>query len=284
MENGVNKVFADKDILIGARGIGVERKGRWLIRAVDIAVHRGEIVSLIGPNGSGKSTTAKSLLGLIAVTEGTVERTNGLKIGYVPQKLTVDWSLPLTVKRLMTLTSAHSRQDIEKALEEVGILHLADAEVQSLSGGEFQRALIARAIVRKPDLLVLDEPVQGVDFSGEIALYELISDLRDRLGCGVLLISHDLHIVMGKTDTVVCLNGHVCCHGSPQSVTASPEYIDLFGHRAADALAVYTHHHDHAHDAQGRAVPLAGDENCTSCDGHDHSHRGETGEKGGRHA
>lgn len=260
----------DKATLIEARGIGVSRSGKWLIRGVDLSVRRGEIVSLIGPNGSGKSTTAKSLLGLMDVDEGTVHRDAGLTIGYVPQRLTIDGSLPLTVRRLMCLTSHHEAAEIDAALAETGMLGLAEAEVQSLSGGEFQRALIARALVRKPDLLVLDEPVQGVDFSGEIALYELISDLRDRLACGVLLISHDLHIVMGKTDTVVCLNGHVCCHGTPQSVTASEEYINLFGHRAADALAVYTHHHDHAHSADGHVVPLEDGDGCTACEGHDH--------------
>src|SRR5690606_2033793 len=151
----------------------------------------------------------------------------------------------------MTLSASHAASDIREALYSVGIAHLARAEVQALSGGEFQRALLARAILRKPDLLVLDEPVQGVDFSGEVAMYELIGAIRDRTGCGVLLISHDLHVVMARTDTVICLNGHVCCSGTPESVTQSPEYRRLFGSRGAEMLAIYRHHHDHTHLPDG---------------------------------
>jgi zinc transport system ATP-binding protein len=243
-------------LLVAARGLGVKREGRWLVRHVDLALHQGEILTLIGPNGAGKSTTARALLGLIRPDAGTVERARGLAVGYVPQRLTLDWTLPLTVRRLMTLTGRHPRADIERALAQVGIGHLADARVQTLSGGEFQRALLARAIIRRPQLLVLDEPVQNVDFSGEIALYELIRGLRDELGCGILLISHDLHIVMAHTDTVLCLNGHVCCHGTPQAVTESPEYRRLFGVRASGTLAVYRHHHDHIHRADGSVVHL----------------------------
>ncbi|MGI9412647.1 MAG: ATP-binding cassette domain-containing protein [Hyphomicrobiales bacterium] len=242
--------------LAGISGLGIHRGGRWLLRNVDLSVQRGEIVTLIGPNGSGKTTCAKALLGLLACDEGEAWIAKGARIGYVPQRFVVDWTLPLTVRRLMTLTDSHSRGDVEAALEEVGISHLIDAAVQTLSGGELQRALLARALVRKPDLLVLDEPVQGVDFSGEIALYGLIRDIRDRLACGVLLISHDLHIVMAETDTVVCLNGHVCCSGTPKVVAEDPEYRKLFGPKAADALAVYRHDHDHTHAHDGSVVPL----------------------------
>ena len=209
--------------LIKGEGLGVRRGGHWLIRNVGLSVRPGEIVSLIGPNGSGKSTTAKVVLGNLVPDEGAVTMKPDLRIGYVPQTLHIDWTMPLTVRRLMSLTSRHGRDAVAAALEDVGIPHLADAEVQHLSGGEFQRALLARAIVRRPDLLVLDEPVQGVDFAGEIELYGLIREIRDRHGCGVLLISHDLHIVMAETDTVICLSGHVCCSGSPQSVAANPE-------------------------------------------------------------
>ncbi len=261
------------EVLVSTTGLGVMHAGQWAVRGVDLAVHRGEIVTLIGPNGSGKSTTARALLGIIAADAGRVERKSGLVIGYVPQRLHIDWTMPLSVHRLMNLTGRHGATEIAAALEEVGIGHLAGAEVQTLSGGEFQRALIARALVRRPDLLVLDEPVQGVDFAGEIAIYDLIRAIRDRLGCGVLLISHDLHIVMGSTDTVICLNGHVCCSGPPQSVATSPEYNQLFGPRAAEAFAVYRHHHDHAHLPDGRVVPVptAAADAC----GHDHDHAGE---------
>jgi zinc transport system ATP-binding protein len=237
--------------LVSATGIGVHRSGRWLIRNVDLAVRPGEIVTLIGPNGSGKSTAAKVALGILKPDAGRVARKPDLRVGYVPQKLSVDWTMPLSVERLMSLTGHQSAQAVKAALTEVEIAHLAKAEVQHLSGGEFQRALIARALIRKPELLVLDEPVQGVDFTGEIALYDLISRIRERSGCGILLISHDLHVVMAKTDTVICMNGHVCCHGTPQSVALHPEYLRLFGARAAETIAVYAHDHDHRHLADG---------------------------------
>ena len=260
---------ATHDIIAEMQGAGVRRDGRWLVEGIDLTIRRGEIVTLIGPNGSGKSTTAKLLTGVLKPDAGTVKRVEGLTVGYVPQKLTIDWTLPLSVKRLMTLTGKHSPEAVAAALEAVGIGHLADAEVQHLSGGEFQRALMARAMVRKPDLLVLDEPVQGVDFNGEVALYDLIKQIRDETHCGVLLISHDLHVVMAATDTVLCLNGHVCCRGNPESVARSPEYLQLFGARAAATLAIYQHHHDHEHGADGHVhVHHHNDEH----HGHAHEH------------
>jgi len=249
-----------RDILIKAHGLGVRRSGRWLIRNVDMSVRRGAIVTLIGPNGSGKSTTVKAILGLLALDEGHVERLTGIRIGYVPQSLTIDRMLPLTVGRLLTLTRRAGEDEISRSLAQVGLTDFANAQVQHLSGGEFQRALLARALLREPDLLVLDEPVQGVDFSGEIALYELIREIRHRLGCGILLISHDLHIVMAETDEVVCINGHVCCSGPPHSVAENAEYRRLFGPRAAQSFAIYRHHHDHAHGAHGEVIPLDGGE------------------------
>lgn len=262
--------------LVSLSSAGVRRSGRWLVRGVDFSVRRGEIVTLIGPNGSGKSTSAKMAIGVMKPDEGKVKRLAGLRVGYVPQKLSVDWTMPLTVWRLMTLTGALSAREIDAALNATGIAHLAKAEVQHLSGGEFQRALLARAIARKPDLLVLDEPVQGVDFSGEIALYDLIKTIRNSTGCGILLISHDLHVVMAETDTVICLNGHVCCRGTPQAVSQSPEYMRLFGGAAAKGLAVYSHHHDHTHLPDGRVMHSDGSvtDHCHPDDGHhnDHDH------------
>ncbi len=260
--------------LVRLEQAGVMRAGRWLVRDVDLDVQRGEIVTLIGPNGSGKSTTARMALGIVAPTEGTAKRAVNLRVGYVPQKVAVDWTLPLTVDRFMTLTNPLSRAQKEAALESTGIAHMAKAEVRNLSGGEFQRALLARAIARKPDLLVLDEPVQGVDFSGEIALYELIAGIRDDMHCGILLISHDLHVVMAATDRVICLNGHVCCHGTPQAVAESAEYKQLFGARGAAQLAVYRHQHDHTHLPDGRVRHADGTVtgHCHPDDGHHHEH------------
>ena len=260
--------------LVRLEGAGVERAGRWLVRDIDLQVQRGEIVTLIGPNGSGKSTTARMALGILAPSEGRAIRAAGLRVGYVPQKVAVDWTLPLTVDRFMTLTNPLTRAEKDAALAETGIAHLAGAEVRNLSGGEFQRALLARAIARRPDLLVLDEPVQGVDFTGEIALYELISEIRNRLSCGILMISHDLHVVMAATDRVICLSGHICCHGTPEAVAEHPEYRKLFGARGAAQLAVYRHHHDHVHLPDGRVRHADGTitDHCYIGDGHHHEH------------
>lgn len=262
------------DPLVTLENAGVYRAGRWLVRGITMSVNPAEIVTLIGPNGSGKSTTAKMALGLLAPDEGKSSRRNDLRISYVPQKLTVDWTLPLTVERFMHLTGHVSRDGAAEAMQATGCVHLAGAELRTLSGGEFQRVMLARAMARKPDLLVLDEPVQGVDFTGEIALYDLISEIRDNLRCGVLLISHDLHVVMAATDRVICLNGHMCCSGTPTAVASSPEYKALFGARAASTLAVYEHHHDHTHLPDGRVRHADGTitEHCHPDDGHHHDH------------
>ena len=226
------------------------------MRGVSLTLNAGEIMTLIGPNGAGKSTTAKLVLGVLKPDEGSTWRRPGLRIGYVPQRLAIDWTLPLSVRRFMDLTGRIDDAAARRALGETEVGHLARAEMQTLSGGEFQRVLLARAIARQPELMVLDEPVQGVDYAGEAALYDLIRRIRDRHGCGILLISHNLHLVMAATDRVICLNGHVCCSGTPRTVAASAEYMELFGARAAAGLAVYEHHHDHTHLPDGR-VKLA---------------------------
>ncbi|MGI9479761.1 MAG: ATP-binding cassette domain-containing protein, partial [Hyphomicrobiaceae bacterium] len=223
--------------LLTLENAGIFRAGRWLVRGVSTSLDAGEIVTLIGPNGSGKSTTAKIALGILKPDEGTAWQRADMRISYVPQKLTVDWTLPLSVDRFMHLTGRVVEQKAVEAMAATGVDHLANAEVRNLSGGEFQRVLLARAIAREPELLVLDEPVQGVDFNGEIALYELIKRIRDNYDCGILLISHNLHLVMAATDRVLCLNGHVCCSGTPMAVAASDEYKALFGTRAASTLA-----------------------------------------------
>jgi zinc transport system ATP-binding protein len=247
--------------------VSIRLGGRDVLQSVSFDIGENEIVTLIGPNGGGKTTLVRLILGLARPGSGQVSRREGLRIGYVPQHFNVDWTLPMSVRRLMSLTDRHEESKVLEALEETGVAHLVDAEVQNLSGGEFRRVLLARALVRHPDLLVLDEPVQGVDFAGEIALYELIADIRRRRQCGILLVSHDLHIVMSATDRVICLNGHVCCSGVPGEVGASPEYVNLFGPRAAESFAVYTHHHDHHHHLDG-AIADGSPENCG--EGHQH--------------
>lgn len=264
------------DPLVTLENTGVFRAGKWLVRGVNLSINAGEIVTLIGPNGSGKSTTAKMTLGILAPNEGSVSRRKGLSVSYVPQKLTIDWTLPLTVNRFMLLTGRVSSKKAQEALEATGVTDLGEAEVRNLSGGEFQRVMLARAIARNPDLLVLDEPVQGVDFNGEIALYDLIKQIRDRLHCGILLISHDLHVVMAAADRVICLNGHVCCSGTPKVVASSAEYKALFGARASATLAVYEHQHDHTHLPDGSVLHEDGSitEHCHPDDGHHHATHG----------
>ena len=216
-----------KDILVSLDNAGVCMSEKWLVRGVSLDVRRGEIVTLIGPNGSGKSTTAKIALGVVNPSEGSAQCRHDICVSYVPQKLSVDWTLPLTVNRFMTLTQTANERDAQRALSSAGIEHLKNSQVRNLSGGEFQRVLLARAVVNKPELLVLDEPVQGVDFNGEIALYRLIEDIRTELNCGIILISHDLHVVMSSTNKVICLNGHVCCSGNPEAVASAPD-LELY--------------------------------------------------------
>ena len=235
--------MSDKNILVELHQAGFKQNNKWLVEGVSLTVEKGKIVTLIGPNGSGKSTTAKIALGIYKNIEGTVEKYTN-KIGYVPQKISIDWTLPLRVYDFMLLTEDISDEAIDEALVLTGVTHLKDKNLGNLSGGEFQRVLIARAISKKPELLVLDEPVQGVDFTGEIALYELIKKISEELNCGILLISHDLHTVMSATDHVVCLNGHVCCSGSPIDVAKNNEYKALFGEQASQILTRYKHSHD----------------------------------------
>jgi zinc transport system ATP-binding protein len=243
--------MSDKNILVELHKAGFKQNNKWLVEGVSLKVEKGKIVTLIGPNGSGKSTTAKIALGIYKNIEGKVVKYTN-KIGYVPQKISIDWTLPLRVYDFMLLTEDISDEAIDEALALTGVTHLKDKNLGNLSGGEFQRVLIARAISKKPELLVLDEPVQGVDYTGEIALYELIKKISDTLNCGILLISHDLHTVMTATDHVVCLNGHVCCSGSPMDVAKNNEYKTLFGEQASQILSVYEHKHDHVHSDEGQ--------------------------------
>ena len=243
-------MLENKKILLKVENVGISVNGKSLVRDISLEVKQGEIVTLIGPNGSGKSTTAKIALGIYKKIDGKV-KTYTDKIGYVPQKISIDWTLPIRVLDFMTLTEELTQDEINTALNLTGVEHLKDKNLSNLSGGEFQRVLIARAISKQPELLVLDEPVQGVDFKGEIALYKLIKEISDKMKCGILLISHDLHVVMSATDYVVCLNGHVCCSGTPHVVVQDNKYRELFGDRASNILSLYEHKHDHTHSQDG---------------------------------
>jgi len=242
--------MSSNNILVKLNNVGFRQNGKWLVEGVSLNVEKGKIVTLIGPNGSGKSTTAKIALGIYKNIDGSVKKYTN-KVGYVPQKISIYLTLPLRVHDFMTLTENIKDNEINEALTLTGVLNLKNKNLGNLSGGEFQRVLLARAISKKPELLVLDEPVQGVDFTGEIALYELIKKISDTLNCGILLISHDLHTVMTATDHVVCLNGHVCCSGTPHDVAKNNEYKTLFGEQASQILSVYEHKHDHVHSDEG---------------------------------
>ncbi len=248
--------------LIEAQDITVRRGRAAVLDGVSLAIRPGEIVTVLGPNGSGKSTLMKALVGALPLASGRIVRTPGLRLGYVPQKLAIDATLPLTVRRFLSLPLRVSDAAAEKALARTGMEGFGPRQVSGLSGGQLQRVLLARALLSEPQLLILDEPTQGLDQPGEAAFYRLIEELRVETGAAILMVSHDLHVVMAASDRVICLNGHICCQGTPQAVSSAPEYRALFGLGTQGALALYRHEHDHSHDAHDHG----------HSDGHGHSH------------
>lgn len=246
----------DGHALVSARGLTFSRNGRAILSGIDLDVRPGEIVTLIGPNGAGKTTLVKLVLGIETPDAGTVSMPLTTRIGYVPQRFEVQRAIPMTVAHFLALGHDASPIAVTAALKDVGAERAANQQLSQLSGGETQRVLIARALLRNPNLLVLDEPARGVDYVGEADLYDLIGRIRDARKLGVLLISHDLHVVMAKSDRVICLNGHVCCSGQPETVAQHAEYARLFGPQTASTLGVYLHHHDHAHDISGAPKPM----------------------------
>lgn len=255
--------------LISARNLSVRHSGVSVLAGVNFAVERGEIVTVVGPNGSGKSTLIRALIGAERTATGEVTRAAGLHIGYVPQRLHIDATLPLTVGRFLRLPRRVPASEVAAALARTGVGGLEERQITELSGGQFQRVLLARALLARPDILILDEPTQGLDQPGVAAFYRLLVDLRAETGCAVLLVSHDLHVVMAASDRVICLNGHVCCEGTPSVVSAAPEYRALFGLGTGGALALYQHAHDHDHEhdhghGHDHAYPH----------GHEHPHAG----------
>ena len=252
--------------LITAEHLSVRQEGQAILTDVSLSVQPGEIVTILGPNGSGKSTLLRSLLGIVPAASGRVTRRAGLVIGYVPQRLAIDRTLPMTVRRFLSLPRRVADRDAVAALERVGVPDVAGRQMADLSGGQFQRVLLARALLARPQLLILDEPTQGLDQPGEAAFYRLIEDVRRETGVAVLMVSHDLHVVMAASDRVICLNGHICCEGTPRVVSSAPEYRALFGLGTQGALALYQHVHDHSHDAGEGHAHHHHDH------GHDHDH------------
>ncbi len=242
--------------LVEARGVSLRFGHRSVLDSVDFAVRAGEIVTLVGLNGAGKSTLIRVILGIVEPDSGEVVQRPRLRVGYVPQHMQRDPVLPITVERFMTLGAPAPRETLQRVLDEVGADPILGHPLAEISGGEMQRVMLARALLREPQLLVLDEPLAGVDVTSQSDLYRLIAEIRDRRGCGVLLVSHDLHLVMAATDTVVCLNRHVCCSGRPQAILRHHEFISLFGPHLSETLAVYQHAHDHRHDALGEPLSI----------------------------
>jgi len=250
--------FVEDNVLINAKNISLHIDHRQILNNISLQIAEQQIVTLIGPNGAGKTSLVKIVLGLTRPSSGEVNLKKGLRIGYMPQRLHIDPSMPVTVDRFLKLAVNANKNEIQRVLEEVGATGLINNQLYSLSGGELQRVLLARALIQEPQLLVLDEPAQGVDVNGQAELYRLIADIRSRHKCGIMLVSHDLHLVMSATDEVICLNQHVCCHGHPEQVSNDPAYLELFGKKDAETLAVYTHHHNHSHELGGEVINSEG--------------------------
>jgi zinc transport system ATP-binding protein len=243
----------DQPLLIDVQSISVNLGGRPVLQGVSLQLREREIISLIGPTGAGKTTLVKAVLGLLQPEHGRIVRRARLRAAYLPQRLKIDPALPMTVERFLRLGNEDAAATVQDVLRETGVSQLRRTPLQAVSGGEFQRVMLARCLLRRPELLVLDEPGQGMDVTGQEELYGLVKSIRDRHGCGILLVSHDLHFVMAATDHVVCLHHHVCCTGHPEAIAGHPEFLRLFG-RPAKHLALYTHEHDHAHDLHGDIV------------------------------
>ncbi|SDD09580.1 metal ABC transporter ATP-binding protein [Ruegeria marina] len=235
--------------VIETQGLGVRVGGRTVLQDVSMAVAANEIVTIVGPNGSGKSTFLRALIGAVPLSAGRMQRLPGLRIGYVPQKLSIDAALPITVRRFLSLPRRVTDSVAGEALARAGVPELGKAQMADLSGGQFQRVLLARAILERPQLLLLDEATQGLDQPGAAAFYQRIEEVRRELGCAIIMVSHDLHVVMAASDRVLCINGHICCEGTPEVVADAPEYRALFGTGTKGTLALYRHQHSHSHDA-----------------------------------
>ncbi len=263
-QQSANNSSTENRPLLSAENVSYVKRGKTILSDVSLQLCSKEIITLIGPNGAGKTSLIRILLGLSAASSGKVQRQKDLRLGYVPQRITVPEVMPIRVVDFLNVTGLYDLEQCRQMLEEVNCAYLLTSPMQNISGGEMQRVLLARALLKNPQLLVLDEPASGMDIIGQQALYETIRRIRDKHDCGILMVSHDLHLVMAATDRVICLNAHICCTGHPDDVSEHPEYIKLFGD-AIDGLALYSHHHDHEHDLSGNIVAS---EHCRSCEHH----------------
>lgn len=237
-------------MLIKISNLEVKYGSKFVLKNMNLSLKAGEIVTIVGPNGSGKTTLFKAIIGTVPISKGTIEVKPNLRIGYVPQQLKIDQTLPITVERFLKLSNINFEKSLDKTELILGSKDLLDVQINSLSGGEMQRVLLARALINDPQILLLDEATRGLDQPGVATFYRKIENIRKSTNCAILMISHDLHVVMSSSDRVICVNGHICCQGTPEIVATSPEYQALFGGDVDGTFALYRHHHDHKHDSK----------------------------------
>ena len=235
--------------LLDVKKIFLEIDSKYILEDISFQVNSNQIITIIGPNGSGKTSLIKIIIGLINQTSGEVVKKNGLKIGYVPQKFVYNKNLPMSVARFVDYqnNSYLNDQNISFIESLIDINKLFNKQVSSLSGGELQKVLLFRALLSFPDILILDEPTQGVDIQGQLNFYSILSKLRDKFNLSILIVSHDLHFVMKNTDIVICLNNHICCIGKPEEISQNEHFNKIFGENISNIISLYQHKHNHTH-------------------------------------
>lgn len=234
--------------LISAQNISLSHHGKPVLDNVSFDLKQGEFITLIGPNGAGKSSLIKVLLDLIKADSGEIKRSNNIRLGYTPQMFSPNPFIPISVMGFLNLNQKVAPNFLHETALLTGIEGLLDSPLKSLSGGELQRVLLARALLNRPNVLILDEPAQNLDVNGQMHLYKLIQDIHQQQGCAVLMVSHDLHRVMKESTQVLCLYHHICCMGQPETIIKDSQFNDLFADQMDELMATYEHHHNHCHE------------------------------------